>query len=198
MNSGFFGRWGLLGGLHRLFGLAYARIHTQVVAFVHRVEIGENVTIMPGALVRPGAGGKITLGDDVLIHSGARLLAYGGTIAIGSGSSVNPGCILYGHGGLVIGKSVLIAAGTIIIPSNHNISADREIRGQGSTRKGISIGSDVWLGANVTVLDGAEICDGAIIAAGGVVTGRRIEEMAIYGGVPARRIGQREVQRAEG
>ncbi|MGZ3441178.1 MAG: CatB-related O-acetyltransferase [Polyangia bacterium] len=46
------------------------------------------------------------------------------------------------------------------------------------------IGSDVWIGANVVVLDGVEIGHGAVVAAGAVVT-RDVAPYAIVGGVPA-------------
>lgn len=50
----------------------------------------------------------------------------------------------------------------------------------------ISIGNDVWIGANVIVLDGVTIGDGAIVAAGSVVT-KNVEPYAIVMGVPAKR-----------
>jgi len=54
----------------------------------------------------------------------------------------------------------------------------------------IKIGNDVWLGANIIVLDGLNIADGVIIAAGSVVT-KDIPAYAIVGGVPARIIKYR-------
>lgn len=54
----------------------------------------------------------------------------------------------------------------------------------------ISIGNDVWIGANSIVLDGVNIGDGAIIAAGSIVS-KDIPPYAIAGGVPAKIIKYR-------
>ena len=48
-----------------------------------------------------------------------------------------------------------------------------------------TIGNDVFIGANVTVLDGVSISDGAVIGAGAVVT-KDIPPYAIAVGVPAK------------
>jgi acetyltransferase-like isoleucine patch superfamily enzyme len=49
----------------------------------------------------------------------------------------------------------------------------------------IHIGNDVFIGINVTVLDGVKIGNGAVIAAGAVVT-KDVQDYAIVGGVPAK------------
>ena len=51
--------------------------------------------------------------------------------------------------------------------------------------KQIIIENDVFIGANVTVLDGVKIGNGAIIGAGAVVT-KDVPAHALVGGVPAR------------
>jgi acetyltransferase-like isoleucine patch superfamily enzyme len=48
----------------------------------------------------------------------------------------------------------------------------------------IKMGSDIWIGINVTVLGGVTIGDGAVIAAGAVVT-KDVPPYAIVAGVPA-------------
>ena len=54
----------------------------------------------------------------------------------------------------------------------------------------VEIGNDVWIGANVTLMEGIRIGNGAIIASGAVVN-KDVESYAIYGGVPAKKIGER-------
>lgn len=52
------------------------------------------------------------------------------------------------------------------------------------------IGNDVWIGANVILLEGVNIGNGAIVAAGAVVT-KDVPPYAIIGGVPAKVIRYR-------
>lgn len=149
------------------------------------------VEIERGARVRAGAvierqGGRVSLGADTVIHGGARLLAAGGSITIGRRCSVNPGCVLYGHGGLAIGDDVRLAAHAVIVPANHVFDDPvREIRLQGETRRGVSIGRDVWIGASVVVLDGVTLADGTVVGAGAIVT-KSTEPGGVYVGNPAR------------
>ena len=54
----------------------------------------------------------------------------------------------------------------------------------------VTIGNDVWVGANCVVIDGVIIGDGAIIAANSVVT-KNVEPYSIVGGLPAKLIRKR-------
>lgn len=135
--------------------------------------------------------GKIRIGKNCRILPGAIIASYHGHVTLGDNVSVNFGAILYGHGGLTIGDETRIAAGTIIIPSNHHFKdPNKSIRTQGSTSLGITIGKGVWIGAGARILDGVTIGDGAVIAAGAVVT-RDVINYDIVAGVPARKIGSR-------
>ena len=51
----------------------------------------------------------------------------------------------------------------------------------------VEIGSDVWIGARAIILGGVRIGNGAMIAAGSVVT-KDVDDYAIVGGVPAKRL----------
>lgn len=153
-----------------------------------RVSFGSNPHIEAGAKFDMSWGGTATIGERLSLKRGAIICPAGGRIVIGDNLSLNPYSILYGHGGLTIGNDVRIAAGTVIIPSNHNFeSREKPITQQGLSRQGITIEDDVWIGANVTVLDGSYISKGCVIAAGAVVRGET-EAYGIYGGVPAKLI----------
>lgn len=52
------------------------------------------------------------------------------------------------------------------------------------------VGDDAWIGYRVIIMAGVRIGQGAIVAAGAVVTSD-VPAYAIYGGVPARKIGER-------
>lgn len=56
--------------------------------------------------------------------------------------------------------------------------------------KPIIIGNDVWIGANVIIINGIKVGDGAIIGAGSVVT-KDVPPYSIVGGVPAKIIRYR-------
>jgi len=56
--------------------------------------------------------------------------------------------------------------------------------------KAIIVGSDVWIGARVIIMDGVTIGHGAVVAAGAVVT-KDIPPYAIVGGIPAKIIKYR-------
>lgn len=163
----------------------------------NRVRFGRHVTLSGnlkfGFRIHIGDFSKIRgryviINDDVFIHE--NVFIRGNTnITIGKGTTINRNtCIL---DNVKIGEYCSIAPGCIIVGSNHKFD-EREviIKNQGSTSKGIIIGNDVWIAANVTILDGVTIGEGVVVAAGAVVT-RSVEPYTVVGGVPAKQMGKR-------
>ncbi|PIR54371.1 hypothetical protein COU75_01340 [Candidatus Peregrinibacteria bacterium CG10_big_fil_rev_8_21_14_0_10_42_8] len=155
---------------------------------------GKGVKIAKSAILDTSGGGCIRIGNNTVVLHGAILGSRGGTITIGSHCSINPYCLLFGHGNLTIGNDVRIAAGTTIIPANHVYSDPHKlIRQQGLTTLGITIEDDVWIGAGAKILDGVTIAKGCVIGAGAVVT-HSTEPYGVYTGVPAVKIKDRAMQ----
>lgn len=153
---------------------------------------GAGVNIGPGSYIEDGAvldmryGGTISLGRNSSIRRGAILCPYGGSILMGDQCGVNHYTIIYGHGGFVAGDNVMFAAHCVVIPANHGIEVGcGPMKFQPLTTEGIRMGTDIWVGAGVRILDGVSIGDGALLAAGAVVA-KEVPSMAIVGGVPAR------------
>lgn len=176
-----------------------ARIHgAWAIVIDEGTQVHENATL---TTTNPTVGhddhlyskkqGTIQIGKRCRILPGAFLASYCGSIELGDDITVNPYCVLYGHGGLKIGDKTRIAAHTVIVPANH-VFADpnQSLTGQGLTREGITIGSDVWIGAGCRIVDGVQIGDGCVVGAGSVVT-KNLPAFSIAVGVPARVVGQR-------
>ena len=167
------------------------RLYTIAHAALVGARTGKGAIVMRGAVLNREHGGTIDIGPQTVIHLGAMLLPYGGFIRMGRRCSVNPYSVLYGHGGLIIGDHVRIAAHCVIVPANHGIALDGGlIADQPLSKRGVKIGDDVWIGAGARVLDGAVIGDGCVVAAGAVVRGT-LEAHGIYAGVPARLVRHR-------
>lgn len=110
----------------------------------------------------------------------------GSHITIGTGVGIGEFAYLGGAGGLEIGDNCIIGQYFSCHPENHNYSdSSKLIKHQGTTRKGISIGSNCWIGAKVTICDGVTIGANCVIAAGAVVT-KSMPANCVIGGVPAK------------
>ncbi|MFP3551100.1 glycosyltransferase [Paraburkholderia sp. SIMBA_049] len=152
--------------------------------------VSENAVIQPSI-----KGSLFTIGAHTQIYDFVVIKAVGGSgdIKIGEHCYINPHCTLFSGNGITLGNYVLIAPGCTIAPTNHAFLSRQEVmRHQGfmPSKGGVVIEDDVWIGANSTILDGAHIGQGAVIAAGSVVRGE-VGSFEIWGGVPARLIGQR-------
>lgn len=171
----------------------YLDVTAAFVGNLDGMSIGRRVRIERFATLEcHSSESTLSIGDGTIVKSFAILSTQpGGSIRVGAHCSINPYCVLYGHGGLTIGDNVRIATHTVIVPANHVYDRrDIPIREQGLTKRGVTVGDDVWIGAGVTILDGCSIGTGAVIAAGAVVTGD-IPEYTIAGGIPARVIKHR-------
>lgn len=89
-------------------------------------------------------------------------------------------------GPVEIGSNVNLAQGIVVTALNHNFTdCTKRIDEQGVSTAKVTIGNDVWIGANATVLPGVTIGNHCVVAAGAVVT-KDVPPYSLVGGVPAK------------
>ncbi len=127
---------------------------------------------------------------------------YGSHTFIGDNFFANFNLMMMDDGKITIGNHVMIGPNVSLLATNHPLIADERLRlkypdghtSMSEFAEGIHIEDDVWIAANVSVLDGVTIGKGAVIGAGSVVT-RDIPAGWLAFGNPARpirKIGEKD------
>lgn len=162
------------------------------------LRLGRGVTFADRSSVDALSVDGVWLGDNTSLGPYTRIECTGNLRTLGrgfvAGNNVGLGsdCLYGAAGGIEIGDDTIIGNFVSFHSENHVADdRDRPIRLQGVTHRGIRVGRGCWIGAKVTILDGAEIGDGVIVAAGAVLPAGVYESESIYGGVPARLLKRR-------
>jgi acetyltransferase-like isoleucine patch superfamily enzyme len=146
--------------------ISFFPFHAPRLLIIRRMlgGVGRSPSVLMGLEVRAPA--RIHLGDHVVI---------------------NRGVLLDGRGGrLIIGNNVDIAQEVAIWTLEHDVHDDMHR----TTGADVRIDDFAWIGFRAVIMPGIQIGRGAVVAAGAIVT-RDVPAMAIVGGMPARRIGER-------
>ena len=147
-------------------------------SFSRNVTIGEHSHILEGCIVNDSQIGSYSyLGRNGLVQH----------TSIGNYCSISHDVIM----GLGTHPLDMFSTSPLFYKANNTmkvklVKSDRDFQ----EYKPITIGSDVWIGARVIVLDGVTVGHGAVLAAGAVVT-KDVPPYAIVGGVPAKVISYR-------
>lgn len=153
------------------------------------VDAGGRVGILTTGLESVQLGGANNIGP--------RSSFKGGPVTLGFASTVGDGCYLSGE--VTLGRYTQIGPSVTIVDRDHPTTHLTSFTGRslfdGQQKsfqevRPVTIGNDVWVGANSVILAGAVLGDGSVVAAGSVVRGV-VEPFAVVAGVPARQIGQR-------
>ena len=127
---------------------------------------------------------QFSLGRRSVIESFSCINNAVGDVIIGDHSRIGIHNTIIGP--VTIGNHVNLAQGITVTALNHNFDdTDQRIDEQGVSTKAVTIGDDVWIGANAVILPGVTIGRHAVVAAGAVVT-KDVPDNCVVGGVPAK------------
>ncbi len=114
----------------------------------------------------------------------------GGDIRIGENVFFNHNCSVTSMDNIEIGNNSMFGNNLVIIDHNH---IDTSRNKNKYTTSPITIGDDVWIGANCTILPGVKIGNNAIVGANSVVS-KNIGNNEIWAGCPAKFIRRNEAK----
>lgn len=118
---------------------------------------------------------------------------YGYNIEVGENFFLNAGCVILDGAKVRFGDNVFVAPHCGFYTAGHPLDVARRNQGLEYARP-ITIGDNVWIGAEVCVLPGVSIGEGSVIGAGSVVT-KDIPAHVLAFGNPCRVI--RELEEGE-
>ena len=130
----------------------------------------------------------IKLPFDSTIHLGANFFNPE-NITIGHNTIIGDHCFLDGRAKLTIGSHVDIASQVLIYNDEHDLSDPNF----GNSFAPVTIKDYVFIGPRAIILPGVTIGKGAVVAAGAIVT-KDIPDFEIWGGVPAKKISDRQLK----
>ena len=175
----------------RLLRLARYRTHPSIIDS----EVADLSAIDPSARVNGSRlYGSVTLGARCILDA-CRVTANA-PVAVGAHSILTgPIRIVADLNPVSIGKYCSIAPDVVLWESAHDARRmssffvlsemfGENFRSDLTSKGGIAIGNDVWIGVRAIVLSGVSVGDGAVIGAGAVVT-RDIPPYTIAAGTPA-------------
>ncbi len=112
----------------------------------------------------------------------------GRQLQIGGGSTVNADCLFDCRAPVIIGRDCGIGFGVQFITTSHAVDNPSTRAGVGAL-EAIHVGRGVYIGSGAIILPGVLIGDGVVIAAGAVVNKPCLTHH-LYGGVPAKDLGE--------
>lgn len=155
----------------------------------HLGAAGYNIAIsgFPCHAVRQGylRGCGMRIGKKVALMRGA-IVVRPDQISIGNNCIIGFNCFLGGEAGIQIGNNVNLASFTTILAGYHDID-DPTFK---SILNPVIVEDYAWVATRATIAGGVRIGRGAVVAAGAVVT-KDVPPYHVVGGVPARKIKER-------
>ena len=155
--------------------------------------VGEGVRLMP--LAKIANAHVVEFGDFCRVRD--FVFIWGGQgVKIGKHCDIQPHVVVWGGGLLEIGDRVSVGPGSVLLTAVYSHEQGLKMvdgLGEGSAKAlygKLVVGSDVYIGANCTLMPDISVGEGAVVGAGSFVN-KDCEPWGIYVGSPAKKIAER-------
>ncbi len=123
---------------------------------------------------------KLHIGKKLKMHNGAKIrVRKGGTLEIGKNFGMSNSCVVTAYEHIKIGDNVMLGPNVLIYDQDHDYRAEGGVAAMKFKTAPITIGNNVWIGANTLILRGTTIGDNSVIGGGTVVKGTFPENSVI-------------------
>lgn len=157
-------------------------LKAAVSNLLYQSRISPLCAIAPTAEIGISFGASVRIGAYFRARSGSHIrVRKGGVLRIGNSVSVNHGCMIVCHDRIRIGNDVQFSPNVMVYDHDHDYQAPGGVKSMRYKTSPVTIGDNVWIGANSVILRGTVIGDRAVIAAGSVVKGRIPADSLVYG-----------------
>jgi len=179
----------LLGSVGRnvTFGQGVVLRHPRKIRLGDDVVVDDLVLLDAKGTTNEG----ITVGRGVFLGRGTILSCKDGDIVLGDSVNIGFHSEIFSGSIVRVGRDGLFAAYTYLIGGGHEFErAGMPVIEQRRTSRGIVLGDNVWLGTGAKVLDGVSIGSDVVVGANAVVT-EDLPDGVVAAGIPARVLRRR-------
>ena len=152
-----------------IFKLIFLKIKlkSKIKFSSYRVGIENNTQV-----IIKGKNAKIIFGYTNYFYRFGNLEVFdNGKIVFGNNVSINKGFSIVSRKSIFFGNNVMIGPNVMIYDHDHNFNKKNiTFKNQGYNSSSISIGDNVWIGANVFISKGVKIGNNVVVAANSVIT----------------------------
>lgn len=142
-----------------------------------KITLGKNFSSGANLEIVSKKGSIVVIDSNFLCRNNVTLRADdGGKIIIGKGVFLNKNVNIISKDSITIGANCVIAQNVVIVDHDHDYKNNM----CGFITKTVSIGNNVWIGANCVILKGAKIGDNVVIAAGSVINSEISSNQLVY------------------
>lgn len=117
-------------------------------------------------------GGSLKIGKMFKMRDGAKIrVRKGAKCIIGDNTSVSTNSIIACRDNIIIGSNVQLSPNVLIYDHDHDFKHPDGLASNHFKTATVSIGDNVWIGANTIILRGTSIGDNCVVGAGCVLKG---------------------------
>lgn len=157
------------------YGIAFlrGRVYRLGVLVNPKITLGNHLMLFSHVEICARKLGTVEIGENVRIGGHSVISALnGGTISIGDNASIGDNCNIVSHQAISIGNGTITAHNVNIYDHDHKFDSISGVKRKEFNTSSVSIGSNCWIGANVTILRGTEIGNNCVVGAGCVLKGK--------------------------